>query len=419
MGQIEQTHQYANAFNASLVDHLLGPPTGFDADQSSLAQLINGTLLDAAAFSFGDVFGLRAEPARLMFDVEGDLFPSTIEDTNHATVPSHPYRPSQVLRRRRVVRFVHFHMSVAVDLALHFLEEWEPCDWKRKQRRSFGVLKRLAHLSSRRAVNTRVRNGSLPSQKIFILFAQTLEGLSLQGIVLNVVNAALDFALVTRRVGLGGKNRRVVVCAKCQHLRVDVRIEPVRLRDGRLQVVGDQRLGHTAEVVEGIFDAADELLGGLAEHHFAIGLARMAQDDPKDVGASALAVRHDDRSAGAKVDLSLFARSALHPSKRQHTVAPQSPGEPFDAVVATLEGVLDLEVLPDSLATQSLIESLDDELAEGFGQATRTGVVNPRPGGRVWPVLIIQPGGRVWSVLATQTGGRVWLGLVAQFAPWV
>ena len=110
---------------------------------------------------------------------------------------------------------------------------------------------------------------------MLILFAQALETFSLQGIVLNVVNATFDLALVARRVGLGGKNSRVVVDAEGQHLRVDLRIEPVRLGDRRLQVVDDQCFGHAAEVAEGVLDTADELLGGLAKHHLAVGFTRM------------------------------------------------------------------------------------------------------------------------------------------------
>ena len=80
-------------------------------------------------------------------------------------------------------------------------------------------------------------------------------------------------------------------------------------------VADDQRLGHAAEVPKGILDTTDELLGALPEHHLAVGFARMAQHDAKDMRTPTFAVRCHDRGTGAEVDLSLFARSALHSSE--------------------------------------------------------------------------------------------------------
>ena len=82
--------------------------------------------------------------------------------------------------------------------------------------------------------------------------------------------------------------------------------------DGGLEVVEDQAPGHAAEVPEGVLQAAEEVVGGLAVDRLAVGLAGVAQDDAKDVRLAPLAVGADDRRAGAEIDLGLVAGVALH-----------------------------------------------------------------------------------------------------------
>jgi len=47
VGQAEQAHQHANAFDAATCDHLLGPSPGIGADQFDLAKQLGRSLLDA------------------------------------------------------------------------------------------------------------------------------------------------------------------------------------------------------------------------------------------------------------------------------------------------------------------------------------------------------------------------------------
>ena len=86
---------------------------------------------------------------------------------------------------------------------------------------------------------------------------------------------------------------------------------------GGLEVVQDQAPGHPAEVPEGVLQAAEEVVGGLAVDGLAVALAGVAQDDAEDVGLAPLAVGADDRGAGAEVDLGLVAGVALDATEGQ------------------------------------------------------------------------------------------------------
>jgi hypothetical protein len=77
------------------------------------------------------------------------------------------------------------------------------------------------------------------------------------------------------------------VPAEGPHLGVEFRIEPIRFRDRGAEVVQHQPLGHAAEVPEGVLQAAQEGLGALAAHHFAVGFAGVAQDDAEDMRPAA------------------------------------------------------------------------------------------------------------------------------------
>jgi hypothetical protein len=137
--------------------------------------------------------------------------------------------------------------------------------------------------------------------------------------------------------------------AKRQDLRVEIRIEPVGLGDGGLQVVNHQRLGRAAEVLEGVLQATQEVVGRLAIDRLAVRLPRVAQHDPEQMGPSPLAFRCDHRRGGAKVNLGLGAGLTLHPSEWQRRGLLESPTEALDAVVAAAEATLGLQILPDAL----------------------------------------------------------------------
>src|SRR6478752_2209759 len=166
-------------------------------------------------------------------------------------------------------------------------------------------------------VHARVGHGQLPVAEEPVLLLQAREAPAPQGVFLDIVDAALDLPLVARRVGTRWQEHGAVVLAEGADLGIELGVEPIGLLDGRLEVVEDQASGDPAEVPEGILEAAEEVVGGLAEYSLTVGLAGVAQDDAEDVGLAALAVGADDRGAAAKVDLGLVAWVALDAAEGQ------------------------------------------------------------------------------------------------------
>lgn len=94
VGQTEQPHQHPYPFDAADVQHLFGPPAGLIADQMGLTQQTRGSALDAGTFAMVNVLGLRAEAARLVFDVDGDLLEAGVEQANHPASASSRRSPA-------------------------------------------------------------------------------------------------------------------------------------------------------------------------------------------------------------------------------------------------------------------------------------------------------------------------------------
>jgi hypothetical protein len=70
-------------------------------------------------------------------------------------------------------------------------------------------------------------------------------------------------------------------------------------------IIDDQPPGDPAEMPEGVLQAAEEVIGGLAVDRLAVALAGVAEHDPEHGGLAPLAVGADDRGPGAEVDLGL------------------------------------------------------------------------------------------------------------------
>lgn len=83
---------------------------------------------------------------------------------------------------------------------------------------------------------------------------------------------------------------------------------------------------------------------GTGKTHLAIALglaaSRMAQHDAENVGLLALAVGHDDRRAGAEIDLGFLAGSAFQATEGPGCGVAESAHEAFNAVVLAGEVVL-------------------------------------------------------------------------------
>ena len=116
-----------------------------------------------------------------------------------------------------------------------------------------------------------------------------------------------------------------------------------------LRLSRTSRLRHSAEVPEGVLQAAEEVVGGLAVDRLAVALAGVAEHDAEDVGLAPLAVGADDRCSGAEVDLGLVARLALDAAEGQFVRLLEAADEAADAVVAAGEAVVGDQVLVDPL----------------------------------------------------------------------
>ena len=136
----------------------------------------------------------------------------------------------------------------------------EPVTRQLKQSLLFDRLELLTHLLLRRSVNPRVGDRPFPVKQVLVLLRETLERVALQSVVLRVLDAALDLALVLRGVRLRRKKRRAVVSGKGLQLRMHFRVVPVGPVHRRFQIVDDERLRNAAEVMQRVLGRRDEVV---------------------------------------------------------------------------------------------------------------------------------------------------------------
>jgi hypothetical protein len=92
-------------------------------------------------------------------------------------------------------------------------------------------------------------------------------------------------------------------------------------------------------MAKGTFNAAKEIVGGLAIDGLAVGLARVRQDDAEDMGSAALAVGCVNRSTGAEVDLGLLPWLTLKAPEGKFLYRLEAANKATDGVVAPPEAV--------------------------------------------------------------------------------
>jgi hypothetical protein len=106
----------------------------------------------------------------------------------------------------------------------------------------------------------------------------------------------------------------------------------------------------------------------------------MRQNDTKDMRTFHLAARPLHQRPQAKIDLDLFARTALHPAKRQLLHRFQLPDKSADTVITAGKTVLQLQILPDPLGRQSLLNHRLDDPSKRFALAFLPEIPGGRPG---------------------------------------
>ena len=157
-----------------------------------------------------------------------------------------------------------------------------------------------------------------------------------------------------------GPEDKAVVLAEGADLGIELGIKPVGLLHGGLQVIQNQSSRCATEVAKGTFNAAKEIVGGLAIDGLAVGLARVRQHDAEDMG-SALAVGCVNRSTGPEVDLSLFPWLTFKAPEGKFLRRLEAAHKAADGVVTTLEAVFGREILVNVLGAQALVKlGLDD-----------------------------------------------------------
>ena len=87
------------------------------------------------------------------------------------------------------------------------------------------------------AVDALVGDVGSPPLQVFIDLCQTLKILAFQGVVFDVFDTGLDFALVGGPVRPGRHDERTIVLGKDAQLRVEFGFIPVRLDHSSLEVV--------------------------------------------------------------------------------------------------------------------------------------------------------------------------------------
>ena len=126
---------------------------------------------------------------------------------------------------------------------------------------------------------------------------------------------------------------------------------------------------------KGVLQAADEVFRRLGERSLAVRLARVAKHDAKHMRLATLAVRADDRRAGAEIHLSLLARGRFQPTKRRCRLDPQPAHKTLHTVVAGREVVVGGQILPNPLGREPSVELGQNQLAVRFAFATSAGAV--------------------------------------------
>src|SRR5262245_19430033 len=372
-GQSKQALQDTHAFDAALLDHGFGPAAAVRTQAAHFAQEPGGAPLHAADLAVGQVLRLRAEAARFMPGMQGNLLQTLVEDAYQPAVPAHPHGTRQILRRHRVVGTLDLDVAVAVDDTPAFAETGKALQRQPLQGGPLDLAEQDADLPARSAVDARVGDGLLPIEQEAIGFVEAGEHAALQGVLLDVVHTAFDLALVPRRVRLGGQQGDAIVLAEGADLGIDLGVEPIGFGDGGLEIVEDQALRHAAEVPEGVLQATEECLGGLARHGFAVSLAGITEHDAEDVRPPPPALGVLGRRPFAEIDLGFLAGAAFEAAERQLLLRGQAADKAAHAVILAAEAVLDDQVLIDALGGQALIELGLNDRAKRLTEAGLSG----------------------------------------------
>ena len=393
LGQADEPHDRAQS-DRPLGQHDASSPLSSGSSQGFGSALPMGQLAfdRSVAATQSKATG---EPPRFESRMDGDLLEPHVEDAHFTAVPPRPDGLTDVLGWDEVQGAFDLDVAVPVDGSLGLGEHREEVRRKREQRRLFGG-EAGGDLLAGGAVDASIGDRAFPLVEVLVLGRQTREGTSAKGVVLHIRDTVLDLALVLRGPGAARQDGAPVMLGEAGQLGVEARIEPVGLKDCRLEVVEIEGPGDTAEGTPCVLQTTDELLGILPEEGLAVGLSGEAQNHPKDPGTAAHAAdRIDHPGTGTEVDLGFLTRLDLDAPDAVWDRAAQASHEAFDRLVGSGEPDLDYEVLVDALGAQAGLELGRNECRMGRAMTRAS-----RIGNRGWD------GSRINRQRLWQTGGE-------------
>src|SRR6266567_672114 len=161
LGQCQESLQDAQAFSAALLVKGFGPCARALAQQPAAVQDPIGPSFDQRAFMVVDVSWIGFELSGLLAHMDGDDLHALVEQANYFGIPARPDFSSQLLRRNRVISFVHFRVAIAVDFTRSFAKDRKQAGRQRQELELLDGQKMRAHLLAGGAVNAGVGHGFL------------------------------------------------------------------------------------------------------------------------------------------------------------------------------------------------------------------------------------------------------------------
>ncbi len=274
-----------------------------------------------------------------------------------------------------------------------FLITWEQGCRQRLEVRTF-LFKARAHLFARGAMDALVGDADFPLCQEEIFLRQGLEPPAFERIAAHVGNSPLHLPLVLRRPRSARHDSHAVMAAEVGQLRVDLRIEPVRLQDRCFQVVEIEQKRHAPKVADRIFKAAQERFRVLPHDRFAVALARATQDHAENPTPTCLAFPVLNHRSQPEVHLHLLTGLTFHPPDPRRLRRPHLAHESLDRLVGVREPALLHQILINPLRAQPHFHLRQDRLRQWFALALATGYFAGGRNGWVCFSRSSTPGGR-------------------------
>jgi len=146
-----------------------------------------------------------------------------------------------------------------------------------------------------------------------------------------------------------GHNHRPIVASELQQFGIELWIGKVEFEHRRFEIIQIDGLSDSAQMAEGIFQAANERLGILMQDSLAISLARETQHDPEHPAPAPSAISGNNRRAHAEIHLRLFAWTDLDAPDPRRIGFTKLAHQPFNRLIRASELHLDFKILINPL----------------------------------------------------------------------